>query len=160
MALTNKQRRFVEEYLVDLNALQAAIRAVYSEKTANEQGARLLAKVSVKEAVQIEMDKRSQRTEINADYVLKTIQSTIERCKQAEPVLIKVDGELVESGEYKFDATNVLKGCELLGKHLKLFTDKTELTGANGGPIQTESKLNLSSLNEDQLRAIASIQIK
>ena len=51
MALTDKQRRFVDEYLVDLNATQAAIRAGYSAKTANEQGAQLLAKLSVREAV-------------------------------------------------------------------------------------------------------------
>lgn len=122
-----KQQLFIKEYLVDLNGTQAAIRAGYSEKTANEQSARLLAKVSIKEQVQIEMDKRSQRTAINADYVLTTIQDTIERCKQAEPVYEMVDGEKVPTGEYKFEHVGVLRGCELLGKHLKLFTDKVEI---------------------------------
>jgi len=69
--LTPKQQLFVEEYLVDLNATQAAIRAGYSEKTANEQGARLLANVSVQAAIKIAMDKRSERTEITQDMVLR-----------------------------------------------------------------------------------------
>jgi phage terminase small subunit len=69
---------FVKEYLIDLNATQAAIRAGYSEKTANEQGARLLANVSVSEAIQHGMNERSKRTEITADYVLNTIVETIE----------------------------------------------------------------------------------
>lgn len=49
--LTDKQKKFVEEYLIDLNATQSAIRAGYSPKTANEQGARLLANVSIQEAI-------------------------------------------------------------------------------------------------------------
>jgi phage terminase small subunit len=69
--LTAKQQRFVDEYLIDLNATQAAIRAGYSEKTANEQGARLLANVSVGQFIKQRMDDRSQRTEITQDMVLK-----------------------------------------------------------------------------------------
>jgi phage terminase small subunit len=133
MALTAKQQRFVAEYLIDLNATQAAIRSGYSEKTANEQGARLLANVSVAQAVQQAINQRSERTQVTADYVLRTIVETIERCKQAEPVRDR-DGEA--TGEYKFEAGAVLKGAELLGKHLKMFTDKTELTGADGKPIE------------------------
>jgi phage terminase small subunit len=68
--LTAKQTNFVEEYLIDLNATQAAIRAGYSEKTANEQGARLLAKVSVHAAVETALAARSQRTEITQDMVV------------------------------------------------------------------------------------------
>lgn len=123
--LTAKQLAFCNEYLIDLNATQAAIRAGYSEKTAQEQSSRLLSNVIISDFIQSKMDKRAEKTEINADYVLKTIQSTIARCSQAEPVLI--NGE--PSGEYKFDAANTLKGCELLGKHLKLFTDKIDVSG-------------------------------
>lgn len=71
MALTAKQKKFVSEYLIDLNATQAAIRAGYSAKTANEQGARLLANVSIQEAIQKAMSKREQRTEITQDMVLQ-----------------------------------------------------------------------------------------
>lgn len=68
--LTAKQQRFVEEYLIDLNATQAAIRAGYSEKTANEQGARLLANVSVRDAIDGAKVKRSNKLEITAERVL------------------------------------------------------------------------------------------
>lgn len=127
--LTDKQEQFCQEYLIDLNATQAAIRAGYSEKTANEQGARLLANVSIQTRLKELQSARQERTEITQDYVLKTIVDTIERCKQAEPVMIKEDGEWVESGEYKFDSQAVLKGAELLGKHLAMWIDKTKIEG-------------------------------
>ncbi len=69
--LTPKQAAFVREYLVDLNATQAAIRAGYSERTANEQGARLLANVSVAAAIEAAIAARSERTEITQDMVLE-----------------------------------------------------------------------------------------
>lgn len=130
--LTPKQSRFIQEYLIDLNGTQAAIRAGYSPKTANEQSSRLLANVKISHHVQLAMDKRSENLGIDAEYVLQTIKNTIERCSQAEQVKA-ADGSV--SGEYKFDSAAVLKGAELLGKHLKLFTDKTELSGSGGGPV-------------------------
>lgn len=71
MALTAKQAAFVREYLVDLNATQAAIRAGYSKKTANVIASELLAKPIIQSAIQEEMKKRAERTEITADKVLK-----------------------------------------------------------------------------------------
>jgi len=71
--LTPKQERFVSEYLVDLNATQAAIRAGYSERTANEQGARLLAKASVAAAIAEAKAARSERTKIDADWLLRRL---------------------------------------------------------------------------------------
>lgn len=71
MALTAKQALFVKNYLIDLNATQAAIRAKYSAKTAEQQASRLLSNVKVQEAIQKAMNKRSERTEITADMVLK-----------------------------------------------------------------------------------------
>ena len=73
MALTAKQQRFVAEYLIDLNATQAATRAGYSKKTANEQGSRLLANVSVSAAIRQGMNARSGRVEITQDMVLKEL---------------------------------------------------------------------------------------
>ena len=73
MALTAKQDRFVEEYLIDLNATQAAIRAGYSEKTAQEQGSRLLSNVMVAKAIEAAQKERSERTEITQDMVLQEL---------------------------------------------------------------------------------------
>lgn len=70
---TAKQRAFVREYLIDLNATQAAIRAGYSASTANEQGSRLLANVSVKGVIEAAMDLRAERTDITADRVLREL---------------------------------------------------------------------------------------
>lgn len=69
--LTDKQSRFVKEYLIDSNATQAAIRAGYSEKTANEQGSRLLANVSVREAVNRGQEKKAEKLSITALDLVK-----------------------------------------------------------------------------------------
>ena len=69
--LTPKQQRFVEEYLVDLNATQAAIRAGYSVKTAKEQGSQNLTKLHIREAVEVAKAKRTERTEITQDMVIE-----------------------------------------------------------------------------------------
>lgn len=71
--LTAKQQRFVEEYLIDLNATQAAIRAGYSEKTANEIGAENLTKPSISEAIAKAKKERTDRVLADADYVLRRL---------------------------------------------------------------------------------------
>lgn len=73
MALVKKQKRFCEEYIVDLNGTQAAIRAGYAQNSANEQAARMLAKDSIKAYIQELMAARSKRTEITADRVLQEL---------------------------------------------------------------------------------------
>lgn len=149
--MTPRQKRFVEEYLIDLNATQAAIRAGYSKKTAQEQGHQLLRKTSVKAAIDAAMAERSERTGITQDYVLNVIKETVERCSQAKPVLNKKgepvfvetpDGQLQPA--YQFESFAVLKGAELLGKHLGMFTDKMELSGKNGGPIERVTEFVLA----------------
>ena len=72
--MTARQQRFVVEFLVDLNATQAAKRAGYSEKTAQEQSSRLLTKVIVQEAVAEAMRARTERTKIDQDWVLSGLQ--------------------------------------------------------------------------------------
>lgn len=130
--LTEKQRQFVREYLIDLNATQAAIRTGYSAKTAKVQGSRLLTNVAVQAAIQIAKSERAARKVIDQDYVLDVIQNTIDRCRQAEPVLDK-NGQ--PTGEYKFDASAVLKGAELLGRHLGTWNDKLKLQGDADNPL-------------------------
>lgn len=88
-SLTPKQAAFVDEYLIDLNATQAAIRAGYSERTANEQSARLLANVSVRKHIQARMDKRARDTGITAERVLQEIHD-IAMADPRELVQVKV----------------------------------------------------------------------
>ncbi|HBO4858910.1 TPA: terminase small subunit [Pseudomonas aeruginosa] len=73
MALTKKQRLFVDEYLIDLNATQAAIRARYSTRRAAEIGYQLLQRPEVAQAIQAAMAERSRRTEVEADYVIRRL---------------------------------------------------------------------------------------
>ena len=73
MALTKKQRLFVDEYLIDLNATQAAIRAGYSTRRATEIGYQLLQRPAVAQAIQAAMAERSKRTEVEADYVIRRL---------------------------------------------------------------------------------------
>lgn len=71
--LTEKQKRFCDEYLIDLNATQAAIRAGYNEKTAYSMGQRLLKNVEVQKKIQSLKNDRSERTEITQDMVLREL---------------------------------------------------------------------------------------
>ena len=109
--MTAKQDRFVEEYLCDLNATQAAIRAGYSKKTAYSQGQRLLKKVEMAEAIAEGQAERSERTEVTQDYVLAEI--------------VQVINDRRGTGEHA-NPQAALKGLELLGRHLAMFTDKAQ----------------------------------
>jgi len=155
--LTDKQKIFVLEYLVDLNATQAAIRAGYSQKTAKEIASELMTKEHVKEAIQIHMDKRAEQVALNANTVL------LELLKLAKSDLRKLfdeSGSLLPVDQWPDDAAVAVaavdvdeifdgygderkhigytkkvkfwdktKSLELLGKHLKLFTDRIEVEG-------------------------------
>lgn len=123
--MTPKQKIFIKEYLVDLNATRAAISAGYSENGAEVAGHRLLRNAKVALEISKLSEKRAEKLDISAEYVLRTIKQTIERCSQGVEVF---DREGNPTGEWKFDAFAVLKGCELLGKHQKLFTDKVEVS--------------------------------
>ena len=132
MALTAKQAQFVQEYLIDLNATQAAIRSGYSEKTAHVIGQENLKKPAIASALADAQNDRAERTEITQDYVLNSIFSTMERCKQAEAVIDRrgeavlietPTGDLVPA--YTFNAMGVFKGAEMLGKHLGMFSGET-----------------------------------
>lgn len=162
-SLEPKQKLFCEEYVKDMNGTQAAIRAGYSERTANEQAARLLAKASVQEYLNKLIKERSERTKIDSDRVLTEIaklaftdirkifnengqllpvhmlpDEVAASVSSVEVVTTKIPGtdpvEVEHTAKIKFwDKRGSL---ELLGKHLKLFTEKVEHTGKDGGPIE------------------------
>lgn len=130
--LTAKQDKFCREYLVDLNATQAAIRAGYSAKTAAVAASRLLINVNIQERIQTKQNKLAEKTEITQEYIVNNLKKVAERSMQAEPVLDK-NGE--ETGEYQFNATGANKSLELLGKHLGLFSEKIDHN--HSGEIKT-----------------------
>lgn len=112
--INDKQKIFCEEYIIDFNATQAAIRAGYSNKTANEQAARLLANVSIQKYVKNLIDNRNKRTQITQDEVIADIIKVKNRCMQEEAILDK-DGNI--TGIYKFDSTGANKALDMLMKH-------------------------------------------
>lgn len=133
--LTDKQRRFCEEYMVDLNATQAAIRAGYSENTANEQGSQNLAKLSIQEYIAKLRQPIAEKLKITREGVIKDIITIKERCMAEEPVMIYDPTEkgMVESGEYRFDSNGALKASDMLAKHIGFYEkdnaqSKTEIT--------------------------------
>lgn len=117
--MTPKQISFVQEFIVDLNATQAAIRAGYSKKTARAIGARLLTKVDIQRRIQQLMDERAERVKRTADDVLKDIHKVKDAC-MAEAFDQQGNAGMV-------DPKAALKALELEGRHLKMFTDKLEV---------------------------------
>lgn len=147
--LTEKQQRFVDEYLIDLNATQAAIRAGYSVKTANEQGCQLLAKLSIQQAISEAMAERSKRTGINQDRIVLELAkiafvnandlinpedasirpgATQDDLACIQSVKVKQSfSDKGDSTEREIRLNDKLKALELLGKHLGMWNDKLDL---------------------------------
>lgn len=119
--MTPKQRLFVAEYMVGLNATQAAIRAGYSADTAYSIGSENLRKPQIEAEIERLTEQRATRLSINADYVVSVIYETVERCRQSASVIH--NGETVP-GMYHFDARGVLNGTQQLAKYLDLFGGK------------------------------------
>lgn len=191
--LNDKQKQFCKEYLVDLNATQAAIRARYAEKTAYSQGQRLLKNVEVQEYIRELMQKREQRTEITADKVLEEyaklgfsdvtdyLQVVTERIlvghdkETGEPisdisqfVLMKDTKDIPpeklaaisevkqhKDGSISFKLHDKRGALDSIARHLGMFAERVELTGKDGGPIQTA--VDLSGLTIEELRNLANL---
>mgnify|MGYP003659941065 CR=1 FL=1 len=159
-ALTPKQERFCHEYLIDLNATQAAVRALYSVDSASEQGSRLLGKLKVQELIYKLNQVRIEETKINANFVLTQLHAIANSnvkdmfdesgmclpIKQIPDCIAKtiqsfdVEERVVEdpeTGEVRAMTKTIKvklwskdKSLENLGKHLKLFTDKMEVSAS------------------------------
>ncbi len=144
-SLTPKQKRFCEEYLIDMNATQAAIRAGYSERTAYSMGQRLLKKVEVQEYIQKRMTSLEYRTGITQERVLNEI-AAVAFANITDYAQV-VDGKVkltltkelteeqkkclavIKEGKFGIEvkAYDKLKALQMLGDYLSLFTDKQRL---------------------------------
>lgn len=149
--LTDRQQQFVDEYLIDLNATQAAIRAGYSVKTAQEQSSRLLSNVMVQKVIAEKMAERSRRTGVNQDRVVLELAKIafvkltdiIDEKGKIKDTATEDDLACLEGYKYKYSDTDTgysverevklsskMKALELLGKHLGMWNDKVDLNVA------------------------------
>ncbi len=128
MLVKEKQKRFCEEYLVDCNATQAAIRAGYSEKTARAIGQRLLTNVDIKKYIDQQLQKLKNEKIADAQEVLEYLTSVM-RGEQKEQVALLTGEGVQDLVQKDVSAKDRLKSAELIGKRYALFTEKLELQG-------------------------------
>lgn len=166
---THKQQRFCQEYLIDLNATQAAIRAGYNKRTARAIGSENLTKPHIQAEIQRLMDERARQTEITAEDVIRElakigfskitdfiefgdIETMIEKAgsrkKQKQVLKMKssdeIDGSVVAevrqtANGLTFKLYDKAKALELLGRHLGMFKDVHEHRGDKDNPIEVVS---------------------
>jgi phage terminase small subunit len=170
-SLNPKQEAFCQEYLKDLNATQAAIRAGYSADSARQIGSENLSKPAIEARLKQLMDERSERTRISADRVLNELAKLAfsdmrNFAKWGPGGVHPIEGETLsdedaacvaevsetttkDGGSIRFKLHDKKAALELLGRHLKLFTDKQEVSGPNGQPIQ----MDLTHIPQDALDA-------
>lgn len=150
--LTRKQQAFVQEYLVDLNATQAAIRAGYKTKTARQMAAQNMSKLNIQDAIQDGMKVREKRTEVTQDMVIKQLVKIAfldikevvtwsdDQGIKIRPsddvdgtVLTEVSETLSEGGwTKKVKMSDRMRAIEMLGKHLGMFKENVQLSGSIG----------------------------
>lgn len=133
--LTAKQQSFINEYCIDKNATQAAIRAGYSKNSAMQIGEQNLRKLYIKAEIDKRLDKLAQKTEITAEYVINGLKKNYERAMELEEVRDR-EGKIVEM---KYEGNVANRALELLGKHLGIFVDK----------IESKSELSVYNINND-----------
>jgi phage terminase small subunit len=125
--INDKQRRFCDEYLIDLNATQAAIRTGYSPKSANKIANNLMNKPVVKEYIAARMAEKESKLIADQDEVLKYLTAVL-RGKSYSSVLSLCGNGCQEVIEKEPDEKERLKAAELLGKRYGLFTEKIDQT--------------------------------
>lgn len=145
--LTPKQQEFVKQYLIDLNATQAAIRAGYSASTAQEQGSRMLSNVMVETSIKQAMEERSRKTGITSERVLLELSKIgfanlndfvevdedgkikIKPSSELDgAVILEISESVTQNGRTrKIKLHDKLRALELIGRHLAMFTDKQEI---------------------------------
>lgn len=129
--LTAKQQRFCDEYLIDLNATQAAIRAGYSKKTARVIGQQNLSKLAVKNYINERMKEKEAELIADSDEVMRYLTSVLRGQSQSEVVVVENIGDYMSEArliQKAPDEKERLKAAELLGKAHQIFVDKVEQT--------------------------------
>lgn len=134
---TDKQEQFCLEYLVDLNATKAAERAGYSGKSAYSIAGENMKKPEVLTRIKELMEERSKNTMVDATFVVEGFKEVFTRCMQKVPVMefdpinkcmvqkTEEDENGVNQGVWEFDSVGANKALEMLGKHLAMFTDRS-----------------------------------
>lgn len=127
--MTAKQKRFCDEYLIDLNATQAAIRAGYSKKAARQVGNENMSKPYIKNYIEERMQEKEDSLIAKQDEVLKYLTSVMRGESKSSVLAMAGDGvqEVIQKPPDERERT---KAAELLGKRYRLFTDKVEVEGA------------------------------
>ena len=163
--LRERQQRFIAEYLVDLNATQAAIRAGYSKDTAKEIGYENLTKPHIQEAIAEAQNKRIARTQITQDEVIRRLIENVDIASGKKAIVLtqtrkSEDGEIIgdDVAQFVYEPSSVNKALELLGKHLGMFTQKMELSGDLH--IEQRNELNLSGLDINELEQLEKLLAK
>ena len=127
--MTEKQKRFCDEYLIDLNATQAAIRAGYSKKYANTNASKLLQITTIREFIDQRMSEKKSMLIADQDEVLRYLTSVMRGESHSEVVVVEGVGEGCSEArtmEKTPDEKERLKAAELLGKRYGLYTEKVE----------------------------------
>ena len=139
--MTPKQKRFCDEYLIDANATQAAIRAGYSEKTAKQIGQRLLTYVDCRNYINERMEEVQSKTIASAEEVMQYLTSVLRGESKSSVLSLCGDGcqEVIEKTP---DEKEKLKAAELLAKRYGLLTDKIGVEGAIPIVISGEEDLD------------------
>lgn len=131
--LTPKQEKFIDEYLVDLNATKAYMRAyeVQNEESARRLGSKLLTNVDISMRIEERRKELSKKTQLTQEWVLQKLEECVKKSMQEEEIQ-KWDYEnkcMTGTGEYIYDSKGATKALELIGKHLGMYKDKLELSG-------------------------------
>ena len=130
--MTEKQKRFCEEYLIDCNATQAAIRAGYSENTAYSIGNENLKKPELQKYIDVQLARIHSEKTADAEEIIEYLTSVLRGKSESEVVVVENKGDYTSEARCikKYpDEKERLKAAELLGKRYGLFTDKVELDG-------------------------------
>lgn len=135
MALTDKQVKFIDEYMIDMNATAAYGRAGYTAEgnSAEASASRLLRNVKIQEEIAKRQQEMQEKTGITAKWVLDNLKYVAERCMAPEPMVDK-EGNVIE---WRFDSSGANKALETIGKHLGMFKEEVKISGS----ISIESML-------------------